>query len=44
MWGENRLKLARKYGTLTRSKRYMEEVRKSFALFCSTRKEKVQFT
>lgn len=43
-WGEIRLKLAIKYGTLTRSKRYMAEVRRLGDLFCRSRREKVEFT
>ena len=43
-WGEIRLKLARKYGTLTRSKRYLDEVRRLGDAFCRSRREKVEFT
>lgn len=43
-WGEIRMKLNRRYGTLTRSKKYLAEVRRLGDLFCRSRREKVEFT
>lgn len=44
IWGDWRYGFAKKHGSLSHSAKYMSEIRKLFELFCSTRKEKVQFT